>query len=162
MTKQFSKEKIKRINRITWIASAFIAILFAVLISINNHQEDHLLNDGIREDVIVVQKHKSGSNAKYSSEHYYLTVDWFKVLDTIPYYKSKDTTGLSNAEKMSNDILSKSFKGKARIRTERLNTPIKLKYINGMSYEKLYHGEIVTLVYFKGKPEEGRLLRELE
>ncbi|EDP69836.1 hypothetical protein FBALC1_09902 [Flavobacteriales bacterium ALC-1] len=162
MAKQFSKEKIKRINKMTWIACTVVAIFFTVLISIINYQEVSLLNDGIREDVIVVKKHKSGSNSKYSNVHYYLTVDWFKVIDTIPYYKVKDTTGLNNAEKMSNAILSKSFNDKGKVRTERLNTPIKLKYIDGTSYENLHHGEIVTLVYFKNKPEEGRLLRELE
>ncbi|MEM5566410.1 hypothetical protein WNY78_14915 [Psychroserpens sp. AS72] len=162
MVKQFSIEKIKRINRITYFSFAVLLIVFAVFNNILNYQEDDLLKNGIREKVMVVQKHQSGSNGKYSNEHYYLTVDWFKVIDTIPYYKSKDTIGMNYAEKMSNEILSKSFKNKVRIKTEPLNTPIKLKYINGTSYENLHHGEIVTLVYFKDKPEEGRLLRELE
>lgn len=162
MVKQFSIEKIKHINKITYIAFAVLAVSFAVLINVINYQEDELLKNGIRDEVVVVQKFKSGKSGKYSANHYYMTVDWFKVVDTIPYYKPKDITGLSNAEKMSNDILSKSFKNKGRILTERINTPVKLKYISGDSYENLHHGEIVTLVYFKEKPEEGRLLRELE
>ena len=162
MIKQFSKEKIKRINRITWISCAVLAIFFAVLMNIINYQEDNLLTDGIREELVIVSKRKSGNSGKYSNVHYYMTLDRFKVIDTIPYYKEKDTLKLSNAEKMSNDILSKVFKGKGRIRTKRLNKPINLNYINGESYDNLHNGEIVTLVYFKNKPEEGRLLSELE
>ena len=62
---------------------------------------------------------------------------------------------------MSNNILSKAFKDKGRTKVKRLNTPVKLKYITGKTYYNVHRGEIVTLVYFKNKPEEGRILREL-
>ncbi|MDO5981362.1 hypothetical protein [Flavivirga spongiicola] len=159
MTKQFSKQKIKRINRITWIVSAIIAISFVVLFNIINTQEDSLLKSGIREQVVVVKKYKTGTR---KNPHYYMDVDWFEVIEKIPYYKRKDTTGLDNAEKMSDDILSTVFKDKERTKIERLGKTIKLSYINGDSYNNTSIGEIVTLVYFKDNLRDGRLLREIE
>jgi len=159
MKKQFSKQKIKLINRVTWASAILIAISFVIIGNLINAEEEDLLKNGIREEVIVMKKYSTGTR---NSPQYAMDVDWFKVVEDIPFYKTKDTVGLSEAEKFSNDFLSKAFKDKSRKRIERLNKTVKLKFINGDTYNNINIGEIVTLVYHKEQPNDGRLLREIE
>jgi hypothetical protein len=162
MIKKFTHNQIKNINKITWIACGLCVIFFIILISIINYNENNLLKNGIREEVVIVQKIKSGYNVKFSNIHYYLVVDWFEEEEEIiSSQKPKDTIGLSNLEKMSILILQKTFKKKVIRKIKRLNKEVKLNYVSGTTFSRLHVGEIITLVYFKEKPKEARLLREI-
>lgn len=156
MKKQFSKEKT---NRIIWAAAILTAIGFVIIGNVVNTQEKNLLKDGIREEVVVVKKYSTGT---IKSPQYAMDVDWFKVVKETPLHKPKDTTGLSKGEQLSEQAMAILFKDKKRKNIERNHTTVRLSYVNGDSYHNLTVGDIVTLVYFKDRPKDGRLLRELQ
>jgi len=159
MAKKFSQKKIKLINRVTWIAAALTAISFTIIANVINTQEKNLLKDGLREEVVVVKKYNIGTR---KSPQYAMDVDWFEVIKETPLHQPKDTTKLSKAEKLSEEALSVLFKDRSRKQIKRHNKTVRLNYINGNSYNSLSKGDIITLVYYKDNPKDGRLLREIE
>lgn len=158
---KFSPLQIKNIKIITYISAAIILLIVGAIYYKISLDEKDLLENGIRQEVVVVHKYKSGKSGKYSTVSYYMKVDRFEEIEQKSRYKAKDTTGMNKSEKEWKKIFSHVF-GKKRSQIKRLNQAIKLNYIEPRTYNNVRHGEIVTLVYFKGKEREGRLLREIQ
>lgn len=148
-------------NKMVLIAFGTMVCIIVAIFSYTYIEGKLLLRNGVQEEFVVIEKHKKGYNMKFAIETYYITVDKFKITGTKPYHKTKDTTNLTNAEKFSERILSQIFKDKYKRTIEPLNQPVTIKYIKGKSYNDLAIGSIVTLVYYKDNPENGRLLREI-
>lgn len=152
----------KKFKRFVYVVSAIVGLAILGLFYYNGSLERDLLKHGIREELVVVRKYKSGSKTKYSTYHYSMELDRFKVIRERKMYESKDTSGMSNADKFSEKVLSATLGKKSKKVVEYLNDPIHIKYIDAESYNTLSAGKIVTLVYDKNDPRSGRLLSEIE
>lgn len=156
--KKFTPEQLKRVKIITWISAILMALTFVFIANMVHLQNKSLLKDGIQQEVIVISKRKGGTRKQPT---FHMKVAWFTEGEKVPYYEPKDTTGMTKDEKFSDEFLSKFFKDKHRTKLGDYQS-FDLKFINGDSYNKLKIGDVTTLVYLEGQPEDGRLLREID
>lgn len=150
-------KQIRMLKIATSFAALIIALVFVGIYKIVPKQNEQLLNNGIRQDIVVVDKYKRGTRKNPS---YHMKVAWFTEGEEIPVYESKDTAGMDKSEKFSDNVLAEVFKGKKRTKLGDYKS-FQLKFINDNSYQNLKVGDVATLVYLDGKPADGRLLREI-
>lgn len=156
-----SATKIKKYDNWVWVIFALCGLsvfAIAILIYLIGAEKNALLKDGIKQDVIVLDKFRRGT---IKQPTFHMKVAWFDGGEEIPVYKSQDTTGMSKDEKFSETVLSEVFDGVTRTNLGDYNA-FQLKYINGDSYQNLKIGDVATLIYLEGKVEDGRLLREID
>jgi len=152
--KKWDAAKIKRFNRIVVIVAIVPALAIVIIFNIVAKQNNKILDEGLRQTVVIVDKYKTGTRKNFS---YHMEIAWFTDGEKIPVYNSKDTIGMSKDEKFSDDVLSEVFKDVNRTKLGDYNA-FKLKYVSGKTYSKLEIGDKATLVYMEGQPKDGLLI----
>lgn len=151
------KRKKKFLKTMLFLGIFVLASMIWICVSVQNENEA-LLKNGIKQDVVVIQTYNSGTRKNPS---YSMDVAFFTKAEEIPLYTKKDTTNLSNAEKFSNEVLSQTFGDKSKFKLNNYKT-FHIDYINGNSYNTYKKGDVITLIYLKNKPEKGRVFKEIE
>jgi len=155
-----SKEKRKQYNKLVWLV-AFITFVVGLLIFYKiKLDEIKLLENGLKQDFVVVNKYKKGMSGKYSIYSFSIELDRFNKKVKKPLYIKKNPETLNTFDKATNELFVDLF-GKQRYGIERHFNSFKVDYITPKTFSTIQINEIVTLVYLKGEMNKGRLLREL-